>query len=147
MRPRQPANMTMHKQFSVDVAATVAEVAWLPKSQTGEGVYVQKVQVPEARWRFQAFKVDKQPLKLYEVSPLLGKKGKDKSIRDLFSESPIAKSPSDKDVVSTSYRWASNVEQRAELVTQTRLIAELLSSKVSDLITREKPSFSDPETD
>lgn len=147
MRPRQPANMTMHKQFSVDVAATVAEVAWLPKSQTGEGVYVQKVQVSEARWRFQAFKVDKQPLKLYEVSPLLGKKGKDKSIRDLFSESPIAKSPSDKDVVSTSYRWASNVEQRAELVTQTRLIAELLSSKVSDLITREKPSFSDPETD
>ncbi|PAV24776.1 hypothetical protein CF392_14325 [Tamilnaduibacter salinus] len=147
LKPNQKSDATMHKQFSVDVAATNTQFAWLPKSQTGVNIYVQKVPIDKADWRFQAFKVDKKSPKIYEISPLLGKRSKKQSLRDLFGEGPEAKSEKEKDVALITYRWPSGVERRAELVTVTRLISELATSKVSDLVNREKPQPDLPSTD
>ena len=141
LKPQNVAKqMSLHKQFSVDLAAEVAGVAWLPLSQSPEDTYTETVPVASAIWRFQAFKVDNPTRKLYDVSLLLGKKGKDKSIRNLFSKAPLANSPTDEAIVATTFPYAGGVEKRAKLVTSANLLAELLKSKVSDLVTREKPT-------
>ncbi|MEQ5834944.1 hypothetical protein [Marinobacter sp. NFXS9] len=128
--------MALHKQFSVDVAALNAGVAWLPKSYNPSNQYDVTKQTLEFEWRFQAFKVDKKIPEIYEISPLLGKKGKAGSIRDLFSKGPDYKA-SKKEVAKFTFDWPYSIESKAKLITFTRLVGELISRPCKNAVFRQ----------
>ncbi|WP_416398400.1 LamG domain-containing protein [Allohahella sp. A8] len=130
----------LHKQFSVDIAATNATFAWLPLKQSGLKAYSSKVPVLTMQWRLQSFEVDKPDLKIFESSPFLGKKGKKDSLLDLMAEGPSAEAGTNTSIVNATFAWPGSVQDRIKLVTVTSLFSQLATSKVSDLFNFLKPT-------